>query len=177
MIITDIEVQPIPVLDSLRLSEKVDQQVLNDAWAISPVHGHYSWAQYWMLPKPGRGILSFTAEGSRDIHLAISDRPHTKDPMYEIIFGWLETNTMIRKKIEGELVCMVDTELTSLVRHVWVSLDDRSGIIQVGQGEPGRDMYCIYKDPAFLLDAQYFSFTTIGTPVTYSNVAVTAILD
>lgn len=84
---------------------------------------------------------------------------------------------MIRKKIGGELQCAVDTKVTSVIRHVWVSLDDRSGIIQIGHGEPGENMYCIYKDPAFLSNAKYFSFTTMDTPVIYSNVAVTTILD
>jgi hypothetical protein len=176
VVITDVQQ---PTLDPHILSEKVDQEVLTGAWRIIPIFGHYSWAQYWMLPQPGRGVLSFTAEGEKDIHVAISARPHNMEPMYEINFGASANNrTLIRRKLGGHIQCGVDFGgLTSPVNHLWVSMDDRSGIIQLGQGAPGQNMYCIYKDPAFISEARYFSFTTMGTPVIFSNIAVTAILD
>ncbi|KAG0627724.1 hypothetical protein M758_2G223400 [Ceratodon purpureus] len=181
VVIADLE-QPTPVLDTYELSEKVYKQVLNDAWAIvRPVHGHYSWAQYWLLPSPGRGILSFTVEGSVDIHVAISARPHDMNPMYEINFGnWDNNRTLIRRNVMGPLgpiQCGVEYGGMVSVNHLWVLLDARSGIIQLGRGEPGQNMYCIYKDPAFLSEAQYFSFSTLHSPATFSNVAVTQILE
>lgn len=182
VVITDMD-QPTPVLEEYKLSEMVYQPVLNGAWVIAPVHGHYSWAQHWMLPRPGRGMVSFTAEGSKDVHVAISARPQSVNPMYEINFGnWENCRTLIRRNVMGPLgpiQCGVEYGGMSSVigNQLWVSLDNRSGIIQLGRGEPGQNMFCIYKDPAFLSEARYFSFTTLYHPVTFSNVAVADILD
>lgn len=182
-VITDAKHLP-PLLYTYRLSEKMLQSVVNDKWAMTAkFYGYYTWAQRWMLPRPGRGILSFLAESELciDIHVAISSHPYTMDPMYEIVVGgWTGTVNVLRKQSQGPPVCKVENDRDTFnpgINQFWVLIDDRTGTIQVGQGEPLHDMFLIYKDAAFLSEAQYCTFTTWGTPVTYSSVEITAVLD
>lgn len=175
VMITDIEHIPSP--SPYTLHEKIEQPIKHQRWTIAPLHGKYSWAQFWKLPSIGCGVLSFVAEGINDIHIAISARPHTLESMYEIVIGgWNNTQTTIRKTIGvGIPSCCVEIGITSPISCFWVSIDYRTSFIQIGRGEPGNNIFCSWKDTCFLVDSYYFTFSTSTTPITYSNVAITTI--
>lgn len=181
VVITGVEHIP-PLLNTYRLSEKMFKPVANGKWVMAAkFYGDYTWAQHWMLPRAGRGIFSFVAEEScHEVYVAISARPYTMDPMYEIVIGGYNKRlTVLRKRSQGSVVCQTHTDhlITSPVNQFWVLIDDRTGTIRLGRGEPGQDMFFLYKDTDFLLEAQYCTFTNYHIPVTFSNVAITAILD
>ena len=147
--------------------------VMNTKWTILPRHGQYTWAHYWRLPRMGEGVFSFAAEGNTDIHIAISARPQTMKPMYEIVIGgWNNTQSVIRRESGGRNLCIVQTGITIDTSCFWVSIDDRAKIIQLGRGVPCQNTFCKWMDPDFLSESLYFSFTTFSTPIAYSNVQI-----
>jgi len=172
------EMEPMSTLDSYSPSNWVDLQDQSD-WHVVPLHGHYNWARFWMLPRPGRGLISFAAEGI-DVHIAISAEPHTTQPMYEILIGgWENSQTIVRKHKQERPALWTEDSLVEFPScQYWVLVDEEACIIQIGRGlEPCQDMFCTFKDPDFLLGAQYITFTSSKIPIVYSNVTITDIAD
>ncbi|KAG0575948.1 hypothetical protein KC19_5G042800 [Ceratodon purpureus] len=169
------EVEHIQAPDDVE--EKIHLElVMDQKWSIMPRHGQYTWAHYWKLPRMGQGVMSFAVEGNTDIHLAVSARPQTLKPMYEIVIGgWNNTQSVIRRESGGRNLCVVQTGITNDTSCFWVSIDDRTKIIQLGRGVPCQNTFCRWMDPDFLSESLYFSFTTFSTSITYSNVQVAAL--
>jgi hypothetical protein len=167
------------LVDSYALSPWTDQEDLNGNWTVVPLHGHYNWARFWKLPRPGKGAISFAAEGI-DVYIAISVEPHAKMPVYEILIGgWKNSQIIIRKHKQERPSLWTDNSLVEFPScQYWVLIDEHRCIIQIGRGlEPCQDMFCTYNDPDFLLGAQYVTFTTSKVRIVYSNVAITEIVD
>lgn len=172
--ITGIEHVPPVLPTSVKISQPVD---LNGKWEMAAkLHGQYTWTQHWRLPRAGRGILTFVGSSSGEFYVAISSRPCTMDPMYEVFFNWRSGRTELRKRSQGSVVCQVDLP-HGLPQKIWVVIDERTGTIQIGLGEPCQDMFFIYKDACFLSEVQYFTFTTGDCSASFSNVAVADVLD
>jgi len=143
----------------------------------SPAHnyGDYNWSTAYKLPTEGRGIVSFSVKATTDVRLAISPKPQTMDPMYEmVICGWGNSASSIQKK---EILCRVTT--IGLIQRgsenqFWVSINVDTQLIHVGRGnQPNLDsVVCIYKDPYFVSEARYVSFSSSDADVVYSNILV-----
>lgn len=156
---------------------------ISDPVEVPPMHGFYDWdARRFELPEPGRGCVSFTADTSNDVHVAVSARPESMDPMYEVVVGgWSNTTSVVRRRSQGPLLCTAPVglkkPLPDSVEDLWLSVDKKTQLIQVGRGtEPSLEsLLCIYKDPQFLRDAQYICFTSWDAPATYSNIKLSAL--
>ncbi|KAG0606229.1 hypothetical protein M758_9G124200 [Ceratodon purpureus] len=155
------------------------------SFVIPAMLGTYTWVQHYQLPKQGEGFVSFAADCTNDVHVAISPEPrvmHLMEPMYDIVIGgWSNTRSAIRRRIHGPLVCevpvgLIKTEHDS-VCYLWVSIDSKTNLIQVGYGkEPDlSSVFCIYKDTDFIHRARYISFSSWDVPVTYSAVSVASL--
>ena len=145
----------------------------------SESYGDYNWPMAYKFPTGGRGVVCFTANAIRtDIHLAISPKPQTMDPMYEIVIGGCgNTECAIRRKAQGENMCLVRTiGVLKLGKptQFWVSLNVDTQLIHVGSGnQPNLEsIICIYKDPNFISGARYVSFFSWETTTFYSNIYV-----
>ena len=145
----------------------------------SKSYGDYNWPMAYKFPTAGRGVVCFTANAIRtDIHIAISPKPQTMDPMYEIVIGgWGNTECVIRRKSQGENMCVVKTiGVIKLGKpnQFWVSINVDTQLIHVGSGNQPNlaSVICIYKDPNFLSDARYVSFFSWNITTFYSNIYV-----
>jgi hypothetical protein len=56
--------------------------------------------------------------------------------------------------------------------HFWIYLDAKTQLIYVGQGEHPceEDAFIIFKDPSFLSNVQYFTFTSNYLAITYMGI-------
>lgn len=157
------------------------EAVMDGEWTIVDLGGLYSWARYWKLPSIGRGVLRFEVNNvSVWYQIAISACPSTMDPMYEInIQRGFEEVAIIRRSAGGQISCQVSRcpEIRGANR-CWVSIDEETMMIQIGAGDSCQaNTFCSWKDPDFLSDSLYFTFTTThseGT-ITFSNVSVAAL--
>ncbi|KAG0613346.1 hypothetical protein M758_6G096100 [Ceratodon purpureus] len=155
------------------------------SFVIPIMVGIYSWVQHYQLPNQGEGFVSFGADCTNDVHVAISREPRPMspmEPMYEIVIGgWSNTRSVIRRRSQGPILCevpvgLIRTEHDS-VCYLWVSIDSKTNLIQVGYGkEPDlSSVFCIYKDINFIHEAQYVSFSSWDVPVTYSAISVASL--
>ena len=137
----------------------------------------YDWKPDYKLPTEGRGTVSFAAIASSSLKVAISPRPETVIPMYEII----GEGCWIQRKSFGYEFCVVETADLNIftnphveLKEFWVSVDAETKLIHVGQGNRPdlESAFCIYKDPNFLTEARYVSFSSNETPNTYSEIRV-----
>jgi hypothetical protein len=133
----------------------------------------------YKFPTEGRGIVCFSVSGVvTDVLVAISPKPETVDPMYEVVIGgWGNSKSAIRRKPQGDTLCCVITFGViepGKVNHFWVSINADTQLIHVGAGnEPNlASVICLWKDPNFLNEAQYVSFFSWETTVIYSNIFV-----
>lgn len=145
--------------------------------AILARMGKYDWDPSYKLMSEGKGTISFAADASTDVHVAISSRCETMDPMYEIVIGgWDNTRSGIRKRSQGEVLWQVNEGLqnTNCLHQLWVSVDKDTQLIEIGRGDQAnRDSVILKaKDPTFLSDVQYIAFSTLDAPITYSSISV-----
>ncbi|KAG0555310.1 hypothetical protein KC19_12G159600 [Ceratodon purpureus] len=169
-------------ITNLLIESMVSESKFLEPVVLPPMRGLYNWGQHFELPEQGRGCVSFTADTSNDVHVAISTYPESMDPMYEVVVGgWTNTTSVVRRRSQGPILCTVPVGLKKpvpdAVDNLWVSIDKNTQLIQVGRGsQPSSEsLFCIYKDPQFLCKAQYICFTTWDAPATYSNIKVSAI--
>lgn len=160
------------------LHQKLYQQFVKPL-AVPPMHGAYNWGHHFELPQQGQGFVIFRADCSNDVHLAISPKPQSMDPMYELVIGgWSNTSSVVRRRSQGSNLCTVPVGLNKprldTVNDLWVSIDKTTKYVRMGQGrEPTLEsMFCIYKDLQFLSEARYICFSTWDVPATYSNIMV-----
>jgi hypothetical protein len=160
-------------------TSQILSQSLNVAFSKSAEnYGNYNWLKTYKLPTDGRGIVCFSVSSAvTDVHVAISPKPETVDPMYEVVIGgWGNSESAIRRKSQGDFLCRVrtvDVIKPKKVNHFWVSINVDTQLIHVGAGnEPNlASVICLWKDPNFLNEAQYVSFPW-ETTVIYSNIFV-----
>lgn len=159
-------------------------QVTNDhkAMTIRPMYFHHVWNPLWVLPNPARGIISFTAKGVSNVQISLAMESQDMEPRYEICIGtWSNTGSRIRKhrsnKEKPDLI-RVETALSNPgeMNNFWVSIDEKSRMIKVGEGlVAGQDEFLVYEDLDFLSGVTRIGLSTWDTPVSYSNIEITAI--
>jgi hypothetical protein len=139
----------------------------------------FNWSKTFKLPTEGRGIVCFSVSGAvTDVRVAISPKPETVDPMYEVVIGgWGNSESAIRRNSQGDFLCRVrtiDVIKPGKVNHFWVSINVDTQLIHVGVGNEPNLVSVIFlcKDPTFLNEAQYVSFFSRETTVIYSNIFV-----
>ena len=150
---------------------------------VLPHEGFYEWNFHYKLPAKGQGIVFFVAKSSNDVHVAISPKARTMDPMYEIVIGgWSNTISAIRKKSQGQRMCFVNSGLLYPIdgeglNYFWISIDSMTQLIQIGRGKQPNlnSIFCIYKDLDFINNVEYVTFTSFDTPVTYSSISIALI--
>jgi len=84
--------------------------------------------------------------------------------MYEVVIGgWGNTATAIRRTRVSMEVCRVAAGLTNPrgANRLWVSVDATTSMIKVGRGDPGEEVFAIYRDRHFYSGIKYISFTTL----------------
>jgi len=141
--------------------------------------GEYtSWNSGWQFAQAGTGTLFFTAKAERDIHIAISDKEETSDPMYEIVIGgWSNGESAIRRASQGEVLKSSNKAIKNpeVEATYWVSINASKKTISAGYGTvPGKDIIIQWKDPKFLANSKYFAFSSWDAVVEYTNISLTA---
>lgn len=141
-------------------------------------YGDYNWSKAYKFPTEGRGIVCFSTNAITDVHVAISPKPGTVDPMYEIVIGgWGNSECVIRRTAQGEKLCRARTIgviKQGRVNQFWVSINVDTQVIHVGTGNQPNlaSVVCMYKDSNFISDARYVSFFSWETTVVYSDILV-----
>jgi hypothetical protein len=104
-------------------------------------------------------------------------------PVYEILLGWQHSKQRITSGIRAQLpeksICAYSpleliNPLGGDLHHFWISMDAETQLIYVGQGESPceEDAFIIFKDPCFLLNVQYFAFSSSDVAITYTDIKV-----
>jgi hypothetical protein len=137
--------------------------------------GTYSnWSSSWTLPSSVNQItFSFTAQATNDIVIGFSPTMQTNNPMYEIVIGgWVNTQSVIRRQTLGTPVYTSSATITSPgnPNNYTIVINNQTGTLTV----TGASTTMQYTDPSFLSNIGYFCFTSWNTPITYSNISVTA---
>lgn len=146
-----------------------------DVLSVPARTGAYDWGRTWSLPEPGRGVVTFTAQTSNDVHIAFSTQPGGAGERYEVVIGgWANGRSVLRRGTGGTELAAANVGLKSPggQNPLWVSLDRTRGRIEVGRGAPGEDVILGHTDPAFIVGARHFTFSSWNAPVAYT--AITA---
>ena len=157
-----------------------------DPYAIGGQKGSYAWNTNWALPNEGRGALLFRAAAKNDIHVGFSDKPETRSAIYEVVIGgWGNTKSACRRSAQGAAFAENATTIPGglgsrpLVSAVgvggttewWVSVDRNAKAIRVGRGAVvGQQVALECRDPSFLTNVRYFSFSSWDSPIKYSEI-------
>lgn len=136
--------------------------------------GVYDWTQSFKLPEAGRGIVSFVAETTTEVLLAICAQKETAVELYEIGIDLANSGqTVIRRAAGGAIVASAASGPADPggSNALWVSINRTTSQIRIGRGAIGQNQILAYTDPAFLADVRYFTFSTGDTPVTCSEIS------
>ena len=148
------------------------------------------WSEDWKLAGK-RSVLLFTAQGVKDVTVALSRKPRTESPMYEFcIGGWDNTKTVLRK-YTGEIpVCRIanpppdidairnkatvkriNIGINFSPKKYWILVDHKAKEISMGTGNiPGKNMWIRYTDNELTTEPLYFSFSSWNNEVAYSEI-------
>lgn len=149
-------------------------QALPVSLSLPARDGAYDWTQSFKLPEPGRGIVSFVAETTTDVLLAICAKQETAVALYEIQISLANNGqTVIRRAAGGAIVASAASGPTDPAgpNPLWVSINRTTSQIRIGRGAIGQNPILTYTDPEFLADVQHFTFSTGDTPVKYSEIS------
>jgi hypothetical protein len=148
------------------------QGLLNEFRSESEKGEYTSWINAWRLDEPGKGTFKFTATAASDIHIAISELPSTRDPMYEIVIGgWGNTKSVVRRKSQGPAIYETGKKVfqPGVPTDFWLSVDKDKGMLSVGTGtEVGKNFFIQCHDPNFLKNVFYIALSSWEVPVAYA---------
>lgn len=165
-------------LDSIA-EKKEPPHDINFTFVSKGQYGKYSsWNENLKFNSPGNGIILFSASARNDIHIALSDELCTKKPMYEIVVGgWSNTRSVIRKESQGYIYKTSEKHInTYSAQKYWIKLDSSVQTISVGYGDiPGEDTIIEWTDPKFLLNVQYFAFSSWDSDISYSDIIISSL--
>jgi hypothetical protein len=153
---------------------------------VPPRWGQYDWSSHvYKLPSKGQGVIFFAADTNRNLHVIFSPEAEVMFPVYEIVIGWRhsqQTQSEIRTQLPKKSLCTYSpSELINPLggdhlHRFWICMDAETQLIYVGQGENPceKDAFIIFKDPCFLLNVQYFAFSSNDVAITYTDIRVEA---
>ena len=146
--------------------------------------GQYDWSSHvYKLPSKGQGVIFFAADTNKNLHVILSLEAEAMFPLYEIVIGWRhswqETQSEVRTLLPRKSLLMSSSKelinpLGGDLHRFWICVDAEKQLIYVGQGENpcDEDAFIIFKDPCFLLNVQYFAFSSNDVAITYSDIKV-----
>jgi hypothetical protein len=138
--------------------------------SLNKYGGYDSWRS---LANPSNGVV-FKAKADNDIYLAFSSTP-TDNIAYEIVFGgWGNTRSVLRRSAHNNEVAAVSRGISNPNQeaYYWATKDALTLTIAFGEGKiPGVNTLLTWKDPNYIRDAQYFSFSSWGPAIEYSEIS------
>lgn len=127
----------------------------------------------WRLNQ-GRGVFSFTIDNN-DAYIKLSPADGSASATYEIILGgWNNTKSALRKN--GTEIASGPVGLLSPGGRnaFWISIDDRTGIIQIGRNAPGQDVLLFTVDAtlrsATPVTSRFVNISAYGQAIFFSNI-------
>jgi len=165
--------------------------------------GSYVWlSDRQVLPQPGRGVVSFEAKATNDIHVSLnSSIGSTRSqegmadsaPVYEVLIGgWRNTKSCIRKGGNQQATvskrpasAMGSPKMTNSPgsSSVSVVIDPQGefckywiciqdGALRVGKGDFPENEFLNWKDPQPVTNVSYVGFSSWDSPIQYRNVRI-----
>jgi hypothetical protein len=126
---------------------------------------------------PGKAVIFFRAAAMNDIHIALSPKCKTMDPMYEIVLGgWGNSQSVIRRKSQGSpLATVTGAVCNSRGENYWIKIDGDNSILSVGFGNIVDENEIIRASDRQFIPVEYIAFSCFDNPIRYRGLIIASL--